>query len=70
MSSVNYVAMSDQALRQYFLAYRDGSVALWAYLNRRKVRSQSIVTTIDDPDFDDKLQDAIQQQISDFRRMG
>jgi len=35
MSKIEYVTMSDQQLRQYFLKHRHDEAALKAYLDRR-----------------------------------
>ena len=64
MSQIDYAAMTDQQLKQYFLEHRNDKAALQAYLNRRNQRSKVVITTIDDPDFDQKIQAAIEQQIS------
>ncbi|XGV94943.1 MAG: hypothetical protein ACAF41_19640 [Leptolyngbya sp. BL-A-14] len=63
MSQVNYAAMSDQELRQYFLQHREDKTALRAYLDRLGDRPHDIITTVDDPDFDAKIQTAIQRQM-------
>jgi hypothetical protein len=67
MSQVNYTAMSYQELRRYFLAHREDKAALQAYLDRRRERSHSIITTVSDPDFDTKIQSAIRQQIAEYQ---
>lgn len=66
MSQVNYDAMSDRELKQYFLEHRNDKNALQAYLDRRKKGSSKIITKVGDPDFDIKLQAAIRQQIQDY----
>ena len=63
MSQVNYAAMSNQALKRYFLEHRDDETALHAYLDRRKQYSSEIITKVSDPDFDRKIQAAIQQKL-------
>lgn len=63
MSQINYAAMSDQELRKYFLQHREDKMALQAYLDRLSDRPRNIITTVDDPDFDAKVQAAILQQI-------
>ena len=63
MSQVNYTAMSDQALRQYFLRHRQEKTALQAYLDRLSNRPRNVITTVDDPDFDAKIQAAVLQQM-------
>ena len=63
MSQVNYAAMSDQELRQHFLKHREDKMALQAYLDRLSSRPRNIITTVDDPDFDAKIQAAVLQQM-------
>ncbi|MHC5934092.1 DUF6887 family protein [Nostoc sp.] len=70
MSQVNYAAMSDQELRQYFLRHREDKIALRAYLDRLgdvydglRLRPRNMITTVDDPDFDAKIQAAILKQM-------
>lgn len=65
MSEIDYSAMSERELKQYFLAHRDDEAALKAYLNRRHQRSTPAIATVNDPDFDAKIQAAIVQQMSD-----
>jgi hypothetical protein len=67
MSSVNYAAMSYQELRHYFLTHRDDNAAFQAYLARRRERSRSVITTVHDPDFDQKIQTSIRQQMAENR---
>lgn len=62
MNQVNYDAMSDAELKQYFLQHREDT-ALQAYLNRLNERPRMIIATPDDPDFDTKIQAAIRQQL-------
>lgn len=63
MSQVNYAAMSDDELRQYFLRHREDKKALRAYLDRLSDRPHHIITTVDDPEFDAKIQAAILRQM-------
>jgi hypothetical protein len=63
MSQVNYAAMSDQELRQHFLRHREDKIAFREYLDRLNDRPQNIITTVDDPDFDTKIQAAILRQM-------
>lgn len=65
MNQVNYTAMSTQELRQYFLEHRQDQAALQAYLERRRQQPAKVITTVDDPEFDDKIQTAIRQQMTD-----
>ncbi len=61
MSQVNYAAMSDRELRQHFLRHREDKMALRAYLDRLSDRPRKVITTVDDPDFDTKIQAAVLQ---------
>jgi hypothetical protein len=63
MSQVNYKDMSDAELRQYFLRHREDKMALQAYLDRLGDRPRRIITTVDDPDFDRKIQAEILRQM-------
>ena len=59
MSRVDYAAMSDRELRQYFLRHREDKLALRAYLDRLGDRPRHIITTVEDPDFEAKLEAAV-----------
>ncbi len=63
MSQVNYDAMSDAELKQYFLQHREDKAALQTYLNRLNQRPHKAIATPDDPNFDAKIQAAIRQQM-------
>ena len=63
MSQINYAAMSDQELRQYFLRHREDKIALRAYLDRLSDRPRKMITTVDDPGFDAKIQAVILQKM-------
>ncbi|PZV10433.1 MAG: hypothetical protein DCF22_16850 [Leptolyngbya sp.] len=63
MNQVNYAAMSDQELRQYFLRHREDKLALRAYLERLGDLPRTVITTVDDPDFDAKIQAAVLKQM-------
>ena len=63
MNQVNYAAMSDQELRQHFLRHREDKVALQTYLRRLGDRPREVITMVDDPDFDAKIQAAILRQM-------
>ena len=63
MSQVNYTALSDQELRQYFLLHREDKLALQAYLERLGDRPRAVITTVDDPDFDAKIHAAVLKQM-------
>ncbi|MCY7323986.1 MAG: hypothetical protein LH660_19860 [Phormidesmis sp. CAN_BIN36] len=63
MSQVNYDAMSDAELKQYFLQNRHDQAALEAYLDRLNQRPRSIIASPGDPDFNEKIQAAIRQRL-------
>lgn len=63
MSQVKYAAMSDEELRHYFLLNREDKLALRAYLDRLGDRPRHVITTVDDPDFDAKIQAAVIKQM-------
>lgn len=67
MNPIDYAAMSDQELRHYFMTHREDNAAFQAYLTRRRGRSRPVITTINDPDFDSKIQTAIRQQIAEYQ---
>lgn len=67
MSQVDYTAMSYKELRRYFLRHREDKAAFQAYLARRRERSRPVITRVDDPDFDNKIQTAIRQQLAEHR---
>lgn len=64
MSQVNFDFMSDAELRQHFLANRQDQTVSQAYLDRFSQRSKSVIAKPSDPDFDDKIQAAIRQQLA------
>ncbi|RCJ29003.1 hypothetical protein A6770_00990 [Nostoc minutum NIES-26] len=67
MSQIDYTAMSDRELKEYFIKHREDAAALQAYLERRRGRTLEVITTVDDPDFDAKIQAAIRQQLSEHQ---
>jgi hypothetical protein len=67
MSRVNYDAMSDVELKQYFLKHRGDRAAFQAYLDRINQRPRRIIASPDDPDFDEKVQAAIRQKLEAAR---
>ncbi len=56
--------MSDQNLKQYFLQHREDKTALQAYLDRINEHPRQIITTVDDPEFDTKIQAAIASKMN------
>jgi hypothetical protein len=67
MSQVNYDAMSDAELKQYFLKHRGDQAALQAHLDRLNQRPLRIIANPSDPDFDEKVQAAIRQKLDAAR---
>jgi hypothetical protein len=67
MSQVNFDAMSDTELRRYFLANRQDQMAFQAYLDRLSQRPKLLIASPNDPDFDTKIQVAIQQKLEASR---
>jgi hypothetical protein len=63
MSKVNYATMTDQELKQYFLCHPDDRIALQTYLDRISDRPHNVITTVDDPDFETKMQIAFLKQM-------
>ncbi|MGI0480699.1 DUF6887 family protein [Geminocystis sp. CENA526] len=63
MDNINYSTMSDQELREYFLANRDNQLALQAYLERKNSQPRKIIATVGDTDFDTKIESAIQKKL-------
>jgi len=67
MSRINYDAMSDAELKQYFLKHRGEQAAFQAYLDRLNQRPRRIIASLSDPDFDKKVQAAIRQKLEASR---
>jgi hypothetical protein len=67
MSRIDYNAMSDAELKQYFLKHRGDQAAFQAYLDRLNQRPHRIIASPDDPDFDEKVQAAIRQKLEAAR---
>ena len=67
MSQIDYTRMSDAELKQYFLKHRGNQSAFQAYLDRINQRSLRVIASPDDPDFDQKVQVAIQQKLDAAR---
>jgi predicted metal-dependent RNase len=63
MSQVNYAAMSDSELKQYFLQNRQDREAMETYLDRVNQRPRQIIASPGDPDFNEKIQAAIRQKL-------
>ena len=67
MSQVNYNAMSNTELKQYFLKHRGDRVAFQAYLYRINQHPLRIIASPGDPDFDEKVQAAIRRKLEAAR---
>lgn len=67
MSRINYDAMSNTELKQYFLKHRGDRAAFQAYLDRINQRPLRIIASPSDPDFDEKVQAAISQKLEAAR---
>lgn len=63
MKQVDYNAMSDDELKQYFLKHRGNLDAFQAYLDRINQRPRRIIASPSDPDFDENVQAAIRQKL-------
>lgn len=63
MNSAKYSEMTDLELKQYFLTHRHEEEAFQAYLARYRSQPRALITKVGDPDFDLKIQAAIQQKI-------
>ncbi|NJL80042.1 MAG: hypothetical protein HC836_03510 [Richelia sp. RM2_1_2] len=64
MNPVNYTQMSDQQLKKYLVKHRNDQAVLQVYLNRRHQRSNPVIATVNDSNFDDKILTAIREQIN------
>ena len=67
MNPVNYAEMTDRELKQYFLTHRHEEEAFQAYLARYRSQPREVITKVGDPDFDLKIQAAIQQKMQDYK---
>ncbi|WP_035799863.1 DUF6887 family protein [Crocosphaera chwakensis] len=67
MSQINYDAMSTTELKQYFIKHRGDHAAFQAYLDRINQRPLKIIASLDDSDFDEKVQAAIRQKLETAR---
>lgn len=67
MSQIDYSAMSDTELKQYFLKHRRDQAAFQAYLDRINQRPLRIIASPSEPNFDKKVQLAIRQKLEAAR---
>jgi hypothetical protein len=63
MPQVNYDAMSNAELKQYFLRHRGDRTAFQTYLARINQRPLRIIASPNDPNFDQKVQAAIREKL-------
>jgi hypothetical protein len=70
MSQVNYAQMSDEELRRHFIQHREDKTAFRAYLDRIGERPHELITTVDDPDFDTKIQAAVERKAQSIATNG
>ncbi|MEL6456770.1 MAG: hypothetical protein AAFQ91_00785 [Cyanobacteria bacterium J06621_15] len=68
MSRINYNAMSDAELKEYFLKHRGYETAFQTYLDRINQHPLRIIASTSDADFDDKVQAAIRQNLETVRK--
>lgn len=67
MSRIDYNALSNSELKQYFLKHRGDQSALQLYLDRINQHPLKIIASPNDPDFDEKVQAAIRQKLEAAR---
>jgi hypothetical protein len=60
---INYAKMSDQELKQYLMAHKDDQDAFYAYMDRRHSRPNKVSIAYDDPEWDNKIIEAIRLQM-------
>ena len=63
MTQVNYAAMTDQELKQYFLTHRDDQAAFYAYMDRINARPRKPGIKLDDPDWENKLRVMVEEKL-------
>ena len=64
MSDVDYVTMSDRALKRRILSHRDDQEAFYTYLDLRHSHSDKSAIELDDPAWEEKVISAIQAQLN------
>ena len=67
MSKVNYNAMSNAQLKDYFLKHPGDRASLQIYLDRINQKPLKIIASPDDPNFEQKVQDAIRQKLAESK---
>jgi hypothetical protein len=64
MNQVDYAAMNDQELRQYFLNNRNDQTAFHAYMDRRHARPNQTIIEPDDPNADEKFRLMVEEKLA------
>lgn len=64
MTSANYEAMNLDELRQYVLEHREDLNAFHVYVDRSKATGRMITINPDDPNWEETLEQRIQQATS------
>jgi len=64
MTSANYETMNLDELRQYVLTHREDLNAFHVYVDRSKAVGRMITINPDDPDWEETLEQRIQQATS------
>jgi hypothetical protein len=64
MTLSQYEAMSLDELRHYILSHREDTLAFQIYVDRSKTAGRMITINPDDPDWEQNLDQKIQQSIS------
>lgn len=68
MNQIDYQAMSYEELRKYTLEHREDKQALATYLEKRHQQKTAVITTIDDTEFDSKIQASVIQQLNQHQK--
>lgn len=64
MTSVNYSRMNIDELRKYVLMNRDDNEAFQAYIDMSKASGRMITVDLSDPDWEDKVIEAVKKSSS------
>jgi hypothetical protein len=64
MTPVNYDTMTDQEVKEYFLAHRDDQTAFYAHMDRVNARPQKDPIKPDDPDADEKFRLMVEEKLA------
>jgi hypothetical protein len=69
MSRINYNAMSNSELKEYFLKHPGDRESLQVYLDRINQNPPHIIASPQDPDFEQKIQEAIRQKLAESKKI-